>query len=174
MGIGMLLDMALAAHPDRIAVGRRAAGRGPGGAPDRLTDGPAGGLPGGDAALTYADLARIAAGGAGLLQAAKARHVVHVGVNGPLFPALLFACAHAGLPLTPLNYRLSPAQLHDLIGGLDDPLVVADRVYADALAAAPAGVRAPGVDGAAWLAGAAAAEPVATAEDDDAAAGGAV
>lgn len=147
MGIGMLLDMAGSAHPDRVAVGSSG------------EDGP---VP-----LTYADLARIAAGGAQVLRDAKARHVVHVGVNGPLFPALLFASAHAGLPITPLNYRLSPAQLVDLVGDLEGAVVVADAAYLDALSGCPA----PVVAGHEWLADANRAGAGATApsrEDDDA------
>ncbi|WTW92686.1 acyl--CoA ligase [Streptomycetaceae bacterium NBC_01309] len=147
MGIGMLLDMAGSAHPDRVAVG------------SLREDGP---VP-----LTYADLARVAAGGAEVLHDAKARHVVHVGVNGPLFPALLFASAHAGLPITPLNYRLSPAQLTDLVGDLDGAVVVADAAYLDALSGCPA----PVVAGQEWMAAAATAGAGRTSpsrEDDDA------
>ncbi|MEU8132964.1 class I adenylate-forming enzyme family protein [Streptodolium elevatio] len=147
MGIGMLLDMAGSAHPDRVAVG------------SLREDGP---VP-----LTYADLARIAVGGADVLHEAKARHVVHVGVNGPLFPALLFASAHAGLPITPLNYRLSPAQLADLVGDLDGAVVVADAAYLEALSDCPA----PVVAGHDWMAAAAKAGAGSTnpsREDDDA------
>ncbi|NUU20430.1 MAG: acyl--CoA ligase [Streptomycetaceae bacterium] len=143
MGIGMLLDMAVTAHPERVAIGPRT------GPPS--------------ARLTYADLARIASGGADLLHKARARHVVHVGVNGPLFPALLFASAHAGLPLTPLNYRLSPAQLTDLIGGLDDAVVIADDAYLPALAECAA----PAVSGCAWLAEASETTGVTPSREDD-------
>lgn len=144
MGIGMLLDMAVAAHPDRVAVGS---------------------AHGDGAAYTYADLARVADAGARLLHDAKARHVVYVGVNGPLFPALLFAAARAGLPLTPLNYRLSPGQLRELIDGLEDPVVVADDAYREA-AAAPGATVLSGRD---WLAAASAPGAVGWAEpaDDD-------
>ncbi|NUP31753.1 MAG: AMP-binding protein, partial [Streptomycetaceae bacterium] len=120
MGIGMLLDMAVSANPDRVAVGRRAE-------PDARR-------------LTYADLARTAAAGAGLLRDAGARHVVYVGVNGPAFPALLFAAAHAGFPLTPLNYRLSGAQLCELVGDLPGAVVVAEDAYTPALVDSPAPV----------------------------------
>jgi acyl-CoA synthetase (AMP-forming)/AMP-acid ligase II len=142
VGIGMLLDMAVSANPDRVAVGRRAE-------PDARR-------------LTYADLARTAAGGAGLLRDAGARHVVYVGVNGPAFPALLFAAAHAGVPLTPLNYRLSGAQLCELVGDLPGAVVVAEDAYAPALADSPA----PVLAAARWFDDATKADPIASAEDD--------
>ncbi|MET0999225.1 MAG: AMP-binding protein [Marmoricola sp.] len=70
------------------------------------------------------------------LQAYGARSVIYLGLNGPAFSTAVFASAHAGLPLTPLNYRLSDEQLHELIATIDAPLVLADpemmhRVPAD-------------------------------------------
>jgi hypothetical protein len=50
-----------------------------------------------------------------------------------MLPLLIFASARAGVPLTPLNYRLGPEVLRDLIGRLDDPLVVVDAQYREAL-----------------------------------------
>jgi acyl-CoA synthetase (AMP-forming)/AMP-acid ligase II len=107
MGVEMLLDMGASTYPDRLAVGPRAAG------------------------LTYADLSRIAAGGADLIRQAKARTVAFVGLNGPVLPALLFAAARAGVPLSPLNYRLSADQLAGLLDQLDDPYVLVDRQHLD-------------------------------------------
>ena len=136
MSISVLLDIAVAAHPDRHALD---SGAGDG---------------------TYADLARTARGGAGVVLASGARHVAFLGVNGPAFPTVLFAAAFAGVPVTPLSYRMSPDQLRYLIGELDDPLVVVDEEYADEfvgcgrititstdwLAAATAEAEAPHVD----------------------------
>ncbi|MCD2109499.1 acyl--CoA ligase [Rhodococcus rhodochrous] len=105
MGIGMVLDMASAATPDRIAMGPRSNG------------------------VTYRRLDELASRGAGLLGELGARHVVFVGVNGPVLPTLMFAAGRAGIPLAPLNYRLPAAQLLELIERLDEPIVVADADY---------------------------------------------
>ncbi|MGO9069910.1 AMP-binding protein, partial [Mycobacterium sp.] len=112
MGIELILDMATAGFGERVALGRR-------------TDG-----------LTFADLDRAAAGGAAVLRGAGAGSVAYVGLNGPVLPALMFAAARAGIPLTPLNYRLSAGQLNALIAELDRPYVVADRAFAEAVPAA--------------------------------------
>lgn len=109
MGIDLILDMAGGALGDRIALGSRKDG------------------------LTYAELSRAAEGGAAILRAAGARSVAHIGLNGPLLPALVFAAAKAGIPLTPLNYRLSAHQLTDLLAELDRPFLVADRAFANAV-----------------------------------------
>ncbi|WGL54148.1 AMP-binding protein [Nocardioides sp. BP30] len=74
--------------------------------------------------------------GAGLRER-RPRSVAFLGLNGPAFSLAVFACAYAGLPLTPLNYRLADEQVHELIGALDAPLVVTDP---DMAARLPAGV----------------------------------
>jgi acyl-CoA synthetase (AMP-forming)/AMP-acid ligase II len=107
MGIELILDMAAGALGERVALGRRADG------------------------LTYDDLARAADGGATVLCASGAASVAHIGVNGPVLPALVFAAARAGIPLTPLNYRLSAGQLRALLAELVNPYVVADHAFAD-------------------------------------------
>src|SRR5215469_3617242 len=105
MTIAMVLDMALATYPDRLAVGRRADG------------------------MTYEQLASAAAGGATVLAAAGARHAVFVGENGPALPVLAFAAAAAGVPLVPLNYRLAADQIRDLLGQVEAPAVIADPAF---------------------------------------------
>ncbi|MEE2033204.1 class I adenylate-forming enzyme family protein [Rhodococcus chondri] len=110
MGIAMILDMAASATPDRLAMGGRVDG------------------------TTYRQLDEISWGGAGVLERLGARHVVFIGVNGPILPILMFATARAGVPLAPLNYRLPADQLRELINRLDEPIVVADDAYADKLA----------------------------------------
>ncbi|MET0951729.1 MAG: AMP-binding protein [Aeromicrobium sp.] len=72
--------------------------------------------------------------GAGL-QSHGARHVVFLGLNGPAFSTAVFAAAHCGLPIVPLNYRLSDDQLHALIAAIDAPLVVVDPEMVDRLPA---------------------------------------
>lgn len=110
MGIAMVLDMASAAAPDRIALGPRAGG------------------------TTYRQLDELASRGAGLLAELHARHAVFVGVNGPVLPTLMFSAARAGIPLAPLNYRLPAAQVLELIDRLDEPVIVADDEYIAKLA----------------------------------------
>jgi len=137
MGIDLILDMAAGAHGDRVALGRRAGG------------------------LSFADLDRAAAGGAGVLRASGAGSIAYIGLNGPVLPALMFAATRAGIPLTPLNYRLSAGQLRALLAELDRPYVVADQAFMPAVAAA-----APSEE---WLDLALASEPVAPAQVDDSA-----
>jgi acyl-CoA synthetase (AMP-forming)/AMP-acid ligase II len=128
MSIAMLLDMARDACGDRVAIGSRNGG-----------------------GLAFGELAQAAAGGAALLQASGAGRVAFVGVNGPAFPVLLLASAQAGVPLAPLNYRLSTEQLHELLGELDAPYVVADAAFLSMLDGAPC---AAVVDSQEWLAAA--------------------
>ena len=139
MAITMLLDMAVDAHADRVAIGPT------------------------DSGLTFALLQRAAAGGASLLLESGAQHIAFVGVNGPALPLLLFAAAQAGVPFTPLNYRLSPEQLRAQVAELPTPFVVADADFHDAL-----GVSVH--DSARWLDAALAAEPAEPHDVDDAAA----
>jgi crotonobetainyl-CoA:carnitine CoA-transferase CaiB-like acyl-CoA transferase/acyl-CoA synthetase (AMP-forming)/AMP-acid ligase II len=105
MTISIVLDMALATYPDRLGVGRRGDG------------------------LSYEQLSAAAAGGAAVLAAAGARHAVFVGENGPALPVLIFAAAAAGVPVVPLNYRLAPEQIRELVAQLDAPVVIADEAY---------------------------------------------
>ena len=102
MGVDVLLELASSMVPDRVALGSRSDG------------------------ITFEGLAARASGGAGLLQAEGGRSVAFVGVNGPQFNVAVFASALAGLPITPLNYRLPDADLNALIDRLDDPIVLVD------------------------------------------------
>ncbi|MGW1215008.1 class I adenylate-forming enzyme family protein [Streptomyces sp. NPDC002499] len=108
MNIAMLLDMAVAGDPDRVAMGSRGPGTG----------------------TTCARLRRTAAGVATVVHRTGARELVFAGVNGPAFPVLLFAAALAGVPLVPVNYRLSKQALTDLLLHTERPLVVADEAFA--------------------------------------------
>lgn len=105
MSLTLLLDMAASGHGDRVALGSR------------------------DDGLTFAGLAAAAAGGAAVITARGPGHVVFLGRNGPAFPQLLFAAAHAGLPFTPMNYRLSQDAVHELLDDLDRSFIVADDDY---------------------------------------------
>jgi crotonobetainyl-CoA:carnitine CoA-transferase CaiB-like acyl-CoA transferase/acyl-CoA synthetase (AMP-forming)/AMP-acid ligase II len=112
MTIAMVLDMAMSIYPDRIAVGGRADG------------------------LTYELLAAAAAGGGGVLAEAGAGHAVFVGENGPALPVVTFAACAAGVPFVPLNYRLAPEHIRDLIAQVDAPVVISDDAFRPALAGA--------------------------------------
>ena len=91
MNLSMLLDMAAEGYGDRLLLGRRESGH------------------------SAEDLRRLAIGGAALLRERGATALVYLDVNGPTFPAALFAAARAGVPLVPLNYRLSMEQLEALL-----------------------------------------------------------
>jgi acyl-CoA synthetase (AMP-forming)/AMP-acid ligase II len=105
VSISLLLEMAMAGDPDRLAV---------------VSD---------DMRLTTAELSELADGGAGVIEGSSARSLAYVGTGGAMLPLLIFAASRAGVPFTPLNYRLSGATLHELIARLPDPLVVCDAEY---------------------------------------------
>ncbi len=107
MSISLLLEMAASADPERPAV---------------VSDG---------LRLTVAELSDLADGGAGVIASSAAGHVAYVGTGGAMLPLLLFASARAGVPFTPLNYRLSADGLRTLTGRLTRPLVIVDDEYRD-------------------------------------------
>ena len=109
MNISLLLEMAVSAHPDRAAV---------------AWDGNE---------LTTGGLSDLADGGAGVIANAGAQHVAYVGTGAAMLPVLMFSAARAGVPVTPLNYRLSATGLRELIDRLPQALVVADAPYLDAV-----------------------------------------
>jgi acyl-CoA synthetase (AMP-forming)/AMP-acid ligase II len=138
MSISLLLEMASSTDPDRTAVVS------------------------GDLRLTSGELSELADGGAGVVAASGAQHVAYVGAGGALLPLLLFAAARAGVPVTPLNYRLSHDGLRALISRLPDPLVVVDDEYRDAV-----GDSFRVIGSAEFLAAARTAEPAAEYPDPD-------
>ncbi|MFI5507909.1 class I adenylate-forming enzyme family protein [Mycobacterium sp. NPDC051804] len=110
MSVSLLLEMAqdaALAEPDRIA------------------------LVSGDLRLSIAELSTLADGGAGVISASGAQHVAYVGAGGGMLPLLIFASARAGVPVTPLNYRLSADGLRTLIRRLPRPVVIVDDEYRD-------------------------------------------
>ena len=102
VNLSMLLDMAADGFGDRVIVGRRRDG------------------------CTVERLRELSIGGAAILRAADADSLIYLDVNGPCFPAALFAAAIAGVPLVPINYRLSPAQLAALIAKHPGAVAIAD------------------------------------------------
>ena len=107
MSISLLLEMAVSADPERIA----------------LVDG--------GNRLTTGELSELADGGAGLIAASGAEHVAYVGAGGIMAPLLIFASARAAVPYTPINYRLSAEGIQELIQRLPHPLVIVDDRYRD-------------------------------------------
>jgi acyl-CoA synthetase (AMP-forming)/AMP-acid ligase II len=85
----------------------------------------------GDVRLTAQELSELVDGGAGVVAASGARHVAYVGAGGLLLPLLIFASARAGIPFTPINYRLSAKGIGALIERLPDPLIIVDDRYRD-------------------------------------------
>jgi long-chain acyl-CoA synthetase len=109
MSISLLLEMAVSSNPDRTAV---------------VSEG---------VRLTAQQLSDLADGGAGVIARSDAKHVVYVGAGGAMLPLLIFAAARAGLPFTPLNYRLSADGIQTLIKRLPDPVVIVDSRYREML-----------------------------------------
>ncbi|MBM7369233.1 class I adenylate-forming enzyme family protein [Gordonia hydrophobica] len=142
MSMNLVLEMAVADHPDRVAI-----------VSDELR-------------LTVADLASLAGGGAGVIADSGARHVVYIGTGGADLAVSMLASGRAAVPYTPLNYRLSTQGLHELIGRLDQPLVIADLDYLDV--AASAGTAIPPIESGEFLARAHDTDPVDEFADPDA------
>jgi acyl-CoA synthetase (AMP-forming)/AMP-acid ligase II len=111
MGLSTLLAIASAVHGDRLALGRC------------------------DDGLSVARLEQLALSGAAELAGTGAATVAFVGINGPAFPVTMFAAAAAGLPVVPLNYRVSERQLNALLDRLEEPVVIADPAYVERIRA---------------------------------------
>jgi acyl-CoA synthetase (AMP-forming)/AMP-acid ligase II len=139
LSISLLLEMAVSADPDRAAIS---------------WDGKE---------LTAGGLSDLADGGAGVITKLGAQHVAYVGTGTAMLPVLMFSAARAGVPVTPLNYRLSAAGLRELIDRLPQPLVVADAPYLDAIGRAGLGV----VSSQVFLRDALTVDPVCTVADPD-------
>ena len=133
MNLMMLLEMATQVAGDRVAFGRAGDG------------------------LTYQALFDRAGGAARGLQEAEAGTLAFVGLATDAFPTAVFASSWAGIPLAPLNFRLSDEQLAPLLDRLDRPLVVADPAFVDRLRNLGATV----VPDDEWIAAADQAEPAA-------------
>ena len=140
MSISLLLEMAVEAHPERTAV---------------VSD---------ERRWSTRELGDVADGGSGVIAASGAEHVVYVGAGGTMLPALIFASARAERGFTPLNYRLSPQAIGELIARLPDPLVVVDGDYRHLIAPATRRV----ITSEEFLAAAAAAAPADGFADPDA------
>ncbi|MEU1997593.1 class I adenylate-forming enzyme family protein [Nocardia gamkensis] len=139
MSVSLLLDMAASSNPDRLAV---------------VCD---------EVRWTTSELSARVQGAAAVIANSGARSVAYVGTGGHLLPLLIFGSAGAGIPFTPLNYRLAADSLAELIARLEDPLVVCDEEYHDIVAASGARI----MRSSALVEAAAAADPVTDAEPPD-------
>src|SRR5260370_9802322 len=87
MNLCMLLDMAADGFGSRIVIGPQAGG------------------------FTAEQLRALSIGGAEKIRSAGADSVIYRDGNGRAFPGAMFAAARGGVPLIPINYRLSEEQL---------------------------------------------------------------
>ncbi len=85
--------------------------------------------------LTFDEVAELSRGGARLLTGTGGRHIVFLALTGPGYVVALMAAARAGIPFTPLNYRLAPDQIAELVARFEDPVVVVDSAFASTVAA---------------------------------------
>src|SRR6185437_13257595 len=122
MNVAMILDMAAGGYGDRICIGP--------------TDG----------GVSYERLAALAGGGAqGLGEPGGTLAVV--APTGLHTPVALFGAAAAGWSYAPLNYRLPPASLAELVERLGPDVLLADAERGEALGPPDAGGPVGGVSG---------------------------
>ncbi len=106
MNIATILDMAAEAFGDRIAVVS------------------------GATRISYADLREAARRSAGAIRASKAAYAALLDVNSPAAPVAIFAAAYAGVPYVPLNYRLTRAEINELVARIVPAYLVTGGDYA--------------------------------------------
>jgi acyl-CoA synthetase (AMP-forming)/AMP-acid ligase II len=111
MSLPLLLDMAVASHGDRAVVGPL------------------------DAPVTVDELAARARVAAARFKASGRPNVAFFGRNGEGFVVALLGAALAGIPFSPLSYRLGAEQLDGLMKRLEGPIVVADADLRDQVSA---------------------------------------
>ncbi|HXG27319.1 MAG TPA: class I adenylate-forming enzyme family protein [Nevskiales bacterium] len=109
MNISTILDMAAEAFGDRI------------------------GVVSGAERLTYAQLREKACRAAARFRASGANYVAFLDVNGPAAPVAIFGAAYAGIPYVPLNYRLTAAELDELIARVAPAVLVTSAEFAGKL-----------------------------------------
>lgn len=100
MNIAMLLDVVADALPDRIALSDR------------------------DAAVDYATLRHMAAGGGSAVAARSEKTVVFLDEGGLGATVALFAAAWGGASFAPLNFRLPEQTIRSLLRGLDTSTLI--------------------------------------------------
>lgn len=63
------------------------------------------------------------------IAASGAQHVAYIGTGGVMLPLLIFSSVRAGLPFTPINYRLGVDAIRSLAERLPAPMLVVDDRY---------------------------------------------
>jgi acyl-CoA synthetase (AMP-forming)/AMP-acid ligase II len=116
MNVMMLLEMASAAFPERLA----------------FTDGSSG------ASFTYQQLFDAARLRAGSVKASGASRLVKLDVSNLGTPLSLFASAWAGVPYVPLNYRLTDEEIQGLLARVTPAYLVTDAERVSQLGATEA------------------------------------
>ena len=106
MNIATILDMAAEAFGDRI------------------------GVVCGTQRLSYAELRSAAWNAAEAIKASGASYVALLDVTSPAAPVALFAAAYAGVPYVPLNYRLTKAEINELVARVAPAYLVTSPDYA--------------------------------------------
>ena len=105
MNIATILDMAAEAFGDRI------------------------GVVCGSQRLSYAELRNAAHAAARAITASGAHYVALLDVNSPAAPAAIFGAAYAGVPYVPLNYRLTRAEINELVERIAPAYLVVGSDY---------------------------------------------
>lgn len=111
MNLTMLLEMAAAAHGDRVAVQC------------------------GFDVLRYEELFAASGAAARELQSSGVAHLALLDVSSIAAPVALFAAARAGLPYVPLNYRLTGSELDALLERIAPATLVTDPARAASFSA---------------------------------------
>ena len=106
MNIAAILDMAAEAFGERI------------------------GVVCGTQRLSYAELRNAAWNAAAAIKASGASYVALLDVTSPAAPVALFAAAYAGVPYVPLNYRLTRAEINELVARVAPAYLVTSPDYA--------------------------------------------
>jgi long-chain acyl-CoA synthetase len=108
MNIATILDMAAEAFGDRVGI---VAG------------------PRGEERWNYAQLRDAAWRAAAQFKASGAKHVALLDVISPAAPIAIFGAAYAGIPYVPLNYRLTRAEINELVARVAPAQLIAGPEY---------------------------------------------
>ena len=83
--------------------------------------------------ISYEQLAAAARTAATELREQRYQTLAYLGQSSVAFPLAMFSAAYAGMPLIPLNYRLSDEQLRQQLQLLEAPLLLVDPEYTHVL-----------------------------------------